>query len=495
MKKKKAIIEEYKEYFVTGSSEKNIKGCVANGIPEDVARKVYSDMERFAGYAFNKSHAVAYSMHTVRTAWLSLHYFPEYMTAVLNANIKKPDKLRGYFPVIKARKVKLLPPDINKSGAEFTTNGKEIRFGLAGLKGVGATSRALLAEREENGEFKSYAEFLSRMAKCSKINKTSLSALIYAGCLDAFDGSSRKAKIDGIDAATAFIKKERAGKRTKKNPVLFEDDPEHVTVDYDKTVPEMPKKELLAHEEEISGFYMSGHPLDEYGDVLKADGTVRTISSIINEFEPIAGEDEEDNEEDHATLYDVKVAGIVKKVERRLTKKGKPWWNLTLEDKTGVMKCTYFFRDNKDRTEDLTPIMAKGALVEFQGRVSDSGYGPEMTVDYAISLSQYMNVTQAPLLLLTIFDDAKYVDIEYGQKITRSACDYVKRVLYFDDDHKDSYKNKRKGAYICYRLMGSDGIELGRYRLGNRFLSLEQFVKLEYCLGSDNVKPVFNAKK
>lgn len=282
-KKHKEILDEFKEYFVTGSVEKGIKGCVANGIPENVARKVWADMEKFAGYAFNKSHAVAYSMHTVRTAWLARYYFPEYMTAVLNANIKKADEIRGYISVCKQHDLAVLPPSINESESNFSTNGETIRFGLGGLKNVGSVSSSIINERNSNGKYVNYKEFIYRMVN-SKLNSRALESLIYAGCLDEVDLSTRQAKINALENTTKLLSDLR--KVSSNRYTLFNicggNPSNYLNLDIMNSV-EMDKKDLLFHENEVAGFYMSGHPMDEYKDLL-SKSTVKKIFNIVKDF-------------------------------------------------------------------------------------------------------------------------------------------------------------------------------------------------------------------
>lgn len=472
-KKKRVLLDEYRSYFISGSVEKHIKGCVNNGIPEEVAKKVWNDMEQFAKYAFNKSHAVAYSMHTVRTAWLSKNYFPEWMTAVLNANIGKPDKIRGYLAVVKERGIRLLPPDINKSNADFSTDGVSIRFGLNGLKSVGAVADALLNERIANGEFLNYTDFLTRMAKCSKINKTALSSLIYAGCLDSFDNSSRNAKIQGIASAVKWISKERRPKKKARQISL-----EIPDLEYDRDLPEMPKKDLLRHEEDVAGYYMSGHPLDEFGQELSGDKNIRKISVLRNAFDD---DDTPEEEKEDLVLKDVRIAGIIKAAEKKYTKKNKIWWSLTVEDETGIMKCTYFQKDS-DKQEIMNALFAKHALVSLQGDVSDSGYGAEMRVRSFASLSKFMNDTQAPYITLVY---AKHDAVRFHGSY-KTIRHHIQDIL-----DKHGKQNSHKGAAMItaiaidnYANGTEEDEELGYYKL-----NLEQYVDLQYLLGMANVTP------
>lgn len=490
-KKKRAILDEFAEYFVTGSIEKNIKGCVANGIPEDVARKVWSDMEKFAGYAFNKSHAVAYSMHTVRTAWLAKYYYPEYMTAVLNANLKNTDKIRGYIPVCRQQGTSILPPSINESMAGFSTNGTEIRFGLGGLKGLGSSSSLIIKEREEHGKFSSYEEFVYRMARYQRFTKTILESLIKAGCLDGFDGSSRASKLSGVDETLKFASLARTiSKENYSIFDMFDEFTEHkvpawelMNLQYDKDIPEMSQKELLANENDIVGFYMCGHPMDEYDKVLQESSSVTSVFNIYELF---------DSSDDRSTLKaSVTIAGIIKDVVKKIDRNGNPWWVMTVEDKTGIMKCTHF-NNKHSHVGDLIDILKKEKLVELQGVVTDDGYGPEMRVEYVAPLTKFLDLTQARKITLTLHEwRQKYQRINFGRQLEEPSIDFIKNVLNCDGIRP----NEKGGAEII--LVVNDkktGAILKEENIGQIKLNLQQYVELQRCLGSSNVQPVLQIK-
>lgn len=374
-KKHKEILDEFAEYFVSGSVEKGIKGCVANGIPENVARKVWADMEKFAGYAFNKSHAVAYSMHTVRTAWLSTYYYPEYMTAVLNA-CTNPEKVSGYISKIKEHGVKILPPSINESDANFSTDGTNIRFGLSGLKYLGTISKKIIDERQERGLFKDYSDFLSRMAKNQEINSRAIESLIYSGCLDGMDSSSRLAKILGMKETKKFLDKcKKEAKSNVETMSLFDEGIVDIvpTLDFDRTIPEMPKQELLDKEYEMAGFYISGHPLDEYSEKISSFKNIKSVFDIKNELE----------ESNSSKTYNV--VGIIKEVVKKYDKIQRPWWSIMLEDTTGSVNGRYFCKKEINASE-IDKLFQKGNVVLLRGPISDNGYGLDMKIEYIHSI-------------------------------------------------------------------------------------------------------------
>lgn len=451
-------------------------------------------MERFASYAFNKSHAVAYSLHTVRTAWLAKYYYPEYMTAVLNANIKKADKIRGYISVCKQHGLAVLPPSINKSEANFSTDGKDIRFGLGGLRNVGSAAKGIIDERNSSGLYTSYTDFLYRMGSNQRLDKRILVSLIEAGCLDEFDRSSRNAKLLAVEETASLVsscKKLSATKHSlvemleeagRKNPANL------INMDYDKTVPEMDKRTLLAKEDEVMGFYLSGHPMDEFDDMIGKSLNVYYIFDIVKQFDVSEDDSGDDESVKDIVLRNTLIAGIIKEITKKYDKNGNPWWTFSVEDKTGIIKATYF-NGKRANPVDLNEVMVKGSLVELQGTVSDEGYGAEMKVEFLAPLSKFMNVAQAKEITLVARDGDTYSVTEYGRTKEYSVKEYIRKVL--DERHP---ANPYGVATVKLSERTADDIQLRNDVLGSYSLNLEQYVKLQRALGAANVIPMFQQK-
>ena len=334
-KKIPSLMQEYKDYFINGSKEKDIVGCVGNGIDRIVAEKVWNDIEKFAGYGFNKSHAVAYSFHTVRTAWLAYYYPVEYFCAILNSYINTAEKITEYISVCKEKGIEILPPSVNEAKATFSNDGKVIRFGLGGIKYVGSVAETIINERGEG--YKSYADFLARI----KPNKRVIESLIKSGSLDQFEGT-RQAKLSYVEDTVKFIKtiKKRAQKEDFDiNEVEF-DIPE---------VDEFNLRDKLALEFETTGFYLSGHPLDEY---MQTGITIKNLE---------AG-------------YKVTVLGVIRNLEFKYSKKtNKSFRTFSIEDKTGSIKAVYF-------DEDPDELLKEGAVLKFEGKVKVDDFGEQMNV-------------------------------------------------------------------------------------------------------------------
>lgn len=346
-KKKKEIINQYEEYFVYGSAEfdkkhpseaLNIKGCVNNGIPEEVAKSIWRKMEKFAEYAFNKSHATAYADIGARTAWLSYYYPIEYMCAILNSFIDKADKIRWYMSVCQAKNINILPPDVNKSAEKFTVDSDAIRFGLKGLKNMGKAANDIIAERNANGAFQDTQDFAERMALYKRVDKKMLEALIYASALDGFEGT-RKAKIDILPSILAVANDNK--KVVESGQVSMFESKE--MADYHKLpipkIPEFEKRFKLEKEKEYSGFYVTGHPLDDYAWVFARKDVV-PIGNIMSGDTEGSGDIVVGG-----SIYDnqtIKLCGIMKEVTQRYTKSGNRLITFMLEDKSGNIKCTAF---------------------------------------------------------------------------------------------------------------------------------------------------------
>ena len=242
-KKHKDELMAQKDKFIYGDIDKggNITGCAAQGIPADVAAKIFADMESFASYAFNKSHAAAYAVVAYRTAYLKYFYPKEFLAGILNDRIDKIEEISKYIAYMKEKNIEVLPPDINKSKAIFSVQGNGLRFGLGALRGVGqAPIEGVINERNEHGEFKDFADFALRCAKY--VNKRIVESLIYAGAFDCF-GYTRSqfaAVYDEVITRVNAMDKQKAGAQIS----LFGDIIEEQSIDIDyPTIPEYEQTE------------------------------------------------------------------------------------------------------------------------------------------------------------------------------------------------------------------------------------------------------------
>lgn len=457
-KKHKEILDEYKEYFVSGSKEKNIKGCVANGIDEKVARKVWDDMLEFSRYGFNKSHAVAYSMHSARTGWLSYYYPVEYMTAVLNSYSNNFDKIKGYLVACKNKDIPMYNPDINHSYKGFTPEADGIRFGIGSLKNVGSAAEGVITEREARGEFTSYTDFLYRMAKYQPgcIKKNMLESFIYAGLLDEYPGT-RKDKIEHIEETIDFVKQcKELGKDRYSIFDLLGADVEKEMVQYSQvdTGEEFDLQTLLRNENEFAGFFISGHPLDEFEKELKAERVVN-VSDLI---------DDDEQEERYRNLNNVKVAGVIRESKKRISKNtGKIFYTFEIEDKTGVLKAVHF---NKEQDASLEELIQDGNVVYAVGRISTDDFGTQISVNEIENINVIkanFNFVSVSLIGLTKNEEER--EELLNQVRTMFATKYGTTNLYYRD--------------------GNEWKKILRYPV---VVSIGNYNKLKEMFGSDNVR-------
>lgn len=372
-KKKLKDLQKEREVFVNGCpsilGKPAVDGCVKNGVSAEVANALWDKMEKFGSYAFNKSHAAAYSYVTYQTAYLKYYYEPEFLTAILNNRISKSDDLKKYLAYAKSEGIQLLPPDINESKTLFSVKGETIRFGLSAIKGIGgAICDQIIECRERDGKFTSLENFLSRTVEFG-INKRLIEGFIYAGAFDYF-GKTRSQLIAVYENVMAQAAKDAKSKLSGQFSMfgdIMESDDAIKTV-Y-PNLAEYDHMEKLKKEKEVCGIYISGNPLDEYMTQMK---DYNFNSSMIQE-EDVEGEtvDESENHDDFVSdLKDgmaVDCGGVVSVVKKILTKAtNKPMAILTVEDIYGEYDCMMFNKLYERYAETLTT----DRIVHIQGKVS-----------------------------------------------------------------------------------------------------------------------------
>lgn len=408
-KKKQEIIDEYGQYFVYGNAEKNIPGCVNQGILEQPAIDLWAKMAKFGAYAFNRSHAACYAVIAAKTAWLA-HYYPvEYMTAILNSYLQKAEKIRAYMAKCSQQGIRILPPDINYSAINFDVEGDGIRFGLKGLKNVGASSIQIIEERQKNGLYASYTELAKRLSAYQNVNKSVYESLIYSGAMDGFNGT-RSAKLNVMEKMMELSKKEKERRKTgrvslldwmienKADEIQGFNDFFEVKVD---DLEEMEKGLKLEKEYEVAGFYITEHPIDRFAHVLMKEYT-HAISLLLE------GDDEEEDgvtvfadanktSDDVEELMDgsedkladgdfVKIAGIIKEFKIMYSKKdNSPFAVFKLEDRSGIVKVVVFSKDY-GRYKDL---IGDGKIVKINGRFRKTDFGVEVHGTKVEDLERY----------------------------------------------------------------------------------------------------------
>ena len=335
-KKKLDVMAKEREYFINGQVDENgnvlVPGCVRNGIDKESANKIFDEMAEFAKYAFNKSHAAAYSVVSYRTAYLKTYYPEEFMAATLNSFLGNLDKVPIYIYECKRLNIGILKPDINKSFTKFTVQDKKIRFGLGSIKNVGISAiETVISEREKNGEFKSFTDFCERI-QSGTVNRKCIECLIKAGCFDEMN-QTRATLLASYERILDTINNQ--GRNSMANQVTMFDlvQPEE-TVKYQYTVlKELDERELLAQEKEMIGIYISGHPLEKFKDAIQRQTNINSI-----QIKDLNGE----NAGKFKDGQNVKYAGTITSVKKKYTKRNTIMAFVTVEDLYGSAEIVVF---------------------------------------------------------------------------------------------------------------------------------------------------------
>ena len=280
-KKKRSLMEKYRELFINGGTDENgnrVDGAVNRGVPKATAEKIFDDVAGFAGYAFNKSHAACYAIVGYYTAYLKYYYPTEFMAAMMNSFRFNIAQASWYITCCGPMGIKILPPDVNRSHAKFSTEGDHrIRIGLSIIKNVGEGAvKELEKEREEGGPFTSFEDFLVRCSRCG-IKKNMAESLILSSALD-WTGLTRASMITSARSELERLAENR-GRQVEGQLSLFDmaDAPVSRPEVYVPDMEEYPKKDLLAAEKEMVGIYISGHPLDQYREYIAKLSTFSTL--------------------------------------------------------------------------------------------------------------------------------------------------------------------------------------------------------------------------
>ena len=333
-KKKQYVIDAGRKSFVYGDEAEGIKGCIANGISEQAANAIYDSMVDFAKYAFNKSHAAAYAVISVQTAWLKYYYPVEFMAALMTSVIDNSTKASEYLYHCKEMGIPVLSPDINSGQGEFTAEGDNVRYGLYAIKALGRpVIDRIIEERTENGLYKTLQDFIERTTD-RDVNKRAVENLIKAGACDSLDGTRKQMVIVSaslIDQAAQQKKNSLAGQMS-----LFDLVSDDVKKEYQIHYPdvgEYSKEELLGYEKEVLGIYLSGHPMEEYMAKWKKNVTASAGDFLLDEE---TGETKaKDNEK-------VIVGGMIAEKTIKYTKNNQAMAFITIEDITGTVEVIIF---------------------------------------------------------------------------------------------------------------------------------------------------------
>ncbi len=361
MSKKKAdVMAREREYFVYGNDELHVPGCIKNGIPEEIANKIFDDMTDFAKYAFNKSHAAAYTIVSYQTAYLKCYYPVEFMAALMTSVIDNSSKVAEYIMTCRQMGIEILPPDINEGESGFSVSGGRIRYGLSAIKSVGKpVIDAIVSQRNQSGPYVSLKDFCERLTG-KEVNKRTIENFIKAGAFDSLGATRRQQMmvyVQVLDQVNAEKKKSMTGQMS-----LFDFVGEEEKQDFDVKYPdvgEYDKETLLAFEKEVLGVYISGHPLEEFEAQWR-----KSVTAVTTDFET-------DDELGTSRVSDgqvVIVGGMITAKTVKTTKNNQMMAFITLEDLLGTVEIIVFPRDY----EKYRPLLCEDAKIYVRGRVSAS---------------------------------------------------------------------------------------------------------------------------
>ena len=350
-KKKAAVMEKERQNFVYGNEAEGVKGCIANGISEQVANKIYDEMIDFAKYAFNKSHAACYAVVSYQTAYLKCYYPVEFMAALMTSVLGNTTKVSEYIMTCRnVMGIDVLPPDVNEGEGSFSVSTertkqgekKKIRYGLSAIKGIGKPIiDAIVQERETNGKYKDMKDFMKRLST-KEINKKSMEGFIKSGALDGMEGN-RNQKFLVYNKILEQVNREKKDSMTGQMS-LFDFAAEDTELKNQDRIPfpnveEFPREELLAYEKEVLGIYISGHPLEEYQELIEKNITHKSLEFLNEETEDSGKENK---------LYDGEsavIGGMIMSKTVKTTRTNSLMAFLTLEDLYGTVEVIVFPRD------------------------------------------------------------------------------------------------------------------------------------------------------
>ena len=359
-KKKHDLLMAQKEIF--------LQGCAKNGLETSLANHIFDLLTHFADYGFNKSHSAAYGLLAWQTAYLKAHYPVEFMAGVLTSIMDKTDKIPVYIQLCRQMGIKILPPDINSSAATFGIEDGAIRFGLAAVRNVGENAIVSMERvRAEGGKFRSLVDFCARV-DMRAVNKRALESLIKCGAFDSI-GTERNQLLASLDAAMQDAARRQRDVLSGQGGLFGEETMEEVQqIAVSADVPPSTARERLTWEKEATGFYITGHPLDDYSDTLSALLSIGEIPNTVRKDRQL-----------------VRIGGILTSTKRFTTKKGDTMLFAELEDFSGKIEVTVFPRVFYAHVSALE----LDAIIVVEGRVDTTGEEPKLLAEEIWRMNEY----------------------------------------------------------------------------------------------------------
>lgn len=454
-KKKTYVMEQERKNFTFGNEEEKVPGCVAKGIGEEVASRIYDTMMDFAKYAFNKSHAACYAVVSYQTAFLKYYYPVEFMAALLTSVIDNSTKVSEYIVTCRNMGIQILPPDINEGQAGFSVSGGHIRYALTAIKSVGRpVVNALVEERKERGPFTSLKDFVIRMSERGQdANKRLIENFIKAGALDSF-GATRKQFMSVYSQVVDSIHQDKKSNLAGQMS-LFDLVGEEDKASYEIQMPnvgEYDKELLLAFEKEVLGIYVSGHPLEEYTGILEKHATAKTSDFLWNDELQSAIANDGDK---------VTIGGMISDKKIKYTKNDKIMAFLQVEDLMGSVEVIVFPRDYEKNASKLV----EDNKVFVTGRVSGEDEKDSKLICESI----------------TLFEDIpKKLWIKFPSKDAYEAREQELMSLLYESEGKDSVVIYVEDIKAMKTLPPSRNVQANQ----------ELLTALHEAFGKDNVRLV-----
>ena len=411
-KKKASVMAKERQNFIYGNEEEGVPGCIKNGISEEVANRIYDEMTDFAKYAFNKSHAAAYAVVSLQTAYLKKYYPVEFMAALMTSVIDNPTKCGEYILHCRDTGIKVLSPSVNEGEGPFTTDGESIRYGMYAIKSIGrGVIDEIVAERKKRGEYKSIKDFLSRTYG-KDLNKRAIENLIKAGALDGI-GGTRRQLLESYAIILDSVARER--KESMEGQMsLFDLLAPEEKKQYEVKLPqvgEYPRELKLSMEKDVLGVYLSGHPLEEYENTWRSG-----ITALTTDFLP----DEETEEPKVRNDAREVIGGMIVSKTIKYTKTNKVMAFITVEDLVGTVEVLVFPKVY----ETYGRFLNEDAKIFVEGRVS----------------AEDDKASKLIMEKLTLFDD-------------------LPKEVWVAFDTKADYEEKaRKLEEICRKSLGNDTV-------------------------------------
>lgn len=468
MSKKKADVMAHEgDVFIHGEKDENgntiVDGCLARGIPQNIAEKIWAEMKEFANYAFNKSHAAAYAVIACQTAWLKYYYRAEFMAALMSSVMDQEKKIARYIDECQKAQIRVLPPDVNHSLAKFSVRDGNILFGLGAVKNVGLGMIAAIVEaRETYGEFESFRDFCEKTDQ-SALNKRAVMSLIKAGAFE-FTGMRRERLLQGMDLVYDNVLETKKIKMHGQMSMLEMAGFEGPSPESDfPEVPPVSQDKILAMEKEVTGIYISGHPLNKYKKLLRSTSFNFAVADSYEDLSRTA--------RDQST---VQVAGLIKDCRSQLTRNKDLMAFARLEDQFGSVDLVIFPKSYEKYRRLLTddnPVMVKGKLC----------YNEEMDVSVTVDAIESLDVLADKLnkvqesatsyknssLTLHFTDYSQKILIKPVKSVLGCFPGSMPVILYFEKENKrfkaDQKLNVQLNDELIHRLeavLGNDSVEV-----------------------------------